>query len=112
MLVCNCHWCCCELILPLFRQDKYRVWEGLAKSRFEAVVDPEKCHACKTCIDRCQFEAVKMKYYPEFGEERAYIDTEKCMGCGCCVISCPSEARTMKLVRPPDHIPDVGPVVY
>ena len=112
MLVCNCHWCCCELILPLFRQDKYRVWEGLAKSRFEAAIDPEKCRACKTCIDRCQFEAVKMKYYPEFGEERAYIDTEKCMGCGCCVISCPSEARTMKLVRPLDHIPDVGPVVY
>ncbi|MFC2060834.1 4Fe-4S binding protein, partial [Chloroflexota bacterium] len=112
MLVCNCHWCCCELILPLLRQDKYKTWEGLAKSRFEATVEPEKCHACKICVERCQFEAAQMKYHSEFGVERAYIDSEKCMGCGCCVISCPGEARAMKLVRSPEHVPDVGPVVY
>jgi len=47
-----------------------------------------------------------MKYYPEFVEERAYVDTEKCMGCGNCVILCPIGARTMKLVQPPEFIPD------
>lgn len=96
----------------MFRQDKYKIYDGMAKSRFEAVVDPQKCTACKTCMDRCQFGAVQMKYYPEIGEERSYIDTEKCMGCGSCVISCPTEARAMKLVRPPEHIPEAAAGVY
>jgi ferredoxin len=34
------------------------------------------------------------------------------MGCGCCVVTCPNGARQMKIVRSPEHIPDVGPVVY
>ena len=111
-LLCNCHWCCCSPLRSMFRQDKYKIYDGMAKSRFEAVVDPEKCTACKTCMDRCQFGAVQMKYYPEIGEERSYIDTEKCMGCGSCVISCPTEARAMKLVRPPEHIPAAAAGVY
>jgi len=112
MLVCNCHWCCCELILPLLRQSKYPLWKGLAKSRFEATVNVEKCRACGKCQQRCQFEAAQMKVDPVSGEKKAFVDTEKCMGCGCCVVTCPNGARQMKLLRSPEHIPDVGPVVY
>ena len=93
-LVCNCHYCCCMAV------------RTAAPSRFEAVTDPEKCHACGTCIERCQFGAITMKHYPEYGGERAYVDPEICRGCGCCVVSCPSEAKTMKLVRPLEHIPE------
>jgi len=112
MLVCNCHWCCCTVFRPFFKQDKYKVYEGIAKSRFEATVDPEKCIHCKTCVSRCQFGAAQMKYYPEFAEERAYIDPEKCMGCGSCVITCPARARAMKIVRPPEHIPEAPGEAY
>lgn len=28
------------------------------------------------------------------------------------VVTCPNGARQMNLVRAPEHIPDVGPVVY
>jgi len=113
MLVCNCHWCCCELILPLLRQGKYPLWKGLAKSRFEAAVGVvEKCQACGKCQQRCQFEAAQIKVDPVTGQKKAYVDAEKCMGCGCCVVTCPNGARQMKLVRSPEHIPDVGPVVY
>jgi ferredoxin len=97
-LVCNCHWCCCGALA------------GAAKSRFEADVDPEKCQACGTCIDACQYSAISMKHYPEVGAERAYVDPEICRGCGCCVVACPNEARTMKIVRPPEHIPDTGAI--
>ncbi len=93
-LICNCHYCCCMAI------------RFAAKSRFVAEVDPEKCRACETCVERCQFDAISMSYYPEFGEKRSHTDEEACRGCGCCVISCPSQARTMKLVRPPEHIPE------
>ena len=112
MLVCNCHWCCCELILPLLRQSKYPLWKGLAKSRFEATVEVEKCRACGKCQERCQFEAAQMKDDPLSGQKKGSVDTEKCMGCGCCVVTCPNGARRMNLVRPPEHIPDAGPVVY
>jgi electron transport complex protein RnfB len=93
-LICNCHWCCC----PTFA--------GAAKSRFVSESNPEKCQACGTCMDRCQYGAISMKYIPEVGEEKAYVDQEICRGCGCCVITCPNEALTMKIVRPPEYIRD------
>jgi ferredoxin len=93
-LICNCHWCCCSEV------------RLAAKSRYVAEVDLQKCHGCGICATkRCQYGAAQMKYYPEFGEERAYIDPEICRGCGCCVITCPTKARTIKAVRPPEHIP-------
>jgi len=97
-LVCNCHYCCCGAV------------RGAAKSRFEVVVNPEKCRACKICIDRCQYGAIEIKFDPALGRERTYVDVEKCRGCGCCVITCPGEARTMKVVRPPEHIPESGAI--
>jgi len=39
---------------------------------------------------------------------KAYIDAEKCYGCGQCVVNCPAEAMKMKIVRPPEHIPEGG----
>jgi len=112
LLLCNCHSCCCDAIRPMMEQDRYKLTQGIAKSRFQAVVDPEKCRGCKSCLEICQFKAVQMKHYPEFGEERAYIDPEKCMGCGSCVIGCPEGVRTLKLVRPAEHIPDTIAGIY
>jgi len=83
------------------------IQQVMAPTRFQATVEPEKCLGCRTCVDEvCLFEAAQMKYYPEFGEERACIDTEKCMGCGNCVLHCPIGAWKMTLVRPPEFIPD------
>jgi ferredoxin len=73
----------------------YDLWD---RSRFDAVVDPEKCEACETCIDRCQMGAIKME------KEVAQVDVEKCFGCGICVVTCPADALSMKLVRPMEHI--------
>jgi NAD-dependent dihydropyrimidine dehydrogenase PreA subunit len=93
-LICNCHWCCCNAL------------KGAAKSRFIATVNAEECRGCKTCVKRCQYGAVQMKFYPEFGAERAYVDAELCRGCGNCVTTCPAEARKLKVARPPEHIPE------
>src|SRR4030042_3635300 len=81
MLVCNCHWCCCELILPLLRQNKYPLWKGLAKSRFEAAGDSEKGKGGGRCRERCQFDAGQMKEDPASGLKKALVDTEKCRAC-------------------------------
>jgi ferredoxin len=103
-VLCNCHFDCCEVLrTPMVIGSKYPVTEYYCKSRYRAVVDPEKCVGCRICVDkRCQFGASQMKYYPEYGEERVYVDEEKCMGCGCCVETCPSGAHTMKVVELPE----------
>lgn len=106
-ILCNCHWDCCGAFQAAYSSDKYKITDVMAKSRFESLVDPEKCIGCKTCIEVCNFEATGMKYYPEFSGERAYVDTEKCMGCGCCVVQCPVGALTMKMWQwDPDYIPE------
>jgi len=112
-LICNCHNCCCGVFHRNTQSRKQLNQYALAKSRFIAEVDVEKCRGCRICVDkRCPVGAIEMKYYPEFGEERAYIDPDECIGCGLCVITCPAEARKMKIVRPPEHIPEPGDLPY
>jgi NAD-dependent dihydropyrimidine dehydrogenase PreA subunit len=93
-LLCNCHYCCCAAI------------RSAQKSRFICEVDPVKCKGCKSCVERCQFQATSMKKYDGIEGEKAYSDPEICRGCGSCVITCKSGARSMKLVRPLEHVPE------
>ena len=52
-----------------------------------AVVDPEKCAVCLTCVRTCPFNV------PYIGEEgAAVIDPATCHGCGACVAECPGKA--------------------
>lgn len=49
----------------------------------EAVIIPDKCSECGTCIDVCRFEAVSADFK---------IDAIACEGCGVCVTLCPEQA--------------------
>lgn len=105
-LICNCHHDCCGQFLVNAKAQERLSQDVIVKSRFIATIDPEKCIGCGYCQEKgCPIKADEIRFYPELGRERASIDAEKCIGCGLCVINCPSEARTMKMVRPPDHIP-------
>lgn len=108
-ILCSCCPDCCGLFVksaytkPLLGQVPY------AKSRFIVEENPEACTSCGICIDhKCPVNAISMKYFPEFNEERVYTDTKECIGCGICVLSCPSDARKMRLEHPPEHIPDLA----
>jgi MinD superfamily P-loop ATPase len=48
-----------------------------------AVIDPQRCSSCGTCIDMCRFSAIS----PEF-----VVDEIECEGCGVCVDFCPEQA--------------------
>jgi len=96
-VICNCCSDCC-LNWPSLRT-------GLKKfvvpSRFQAVVDPDLCSSCETCLDRCHFDAITME-----GEgDTAIVDPDKCMGCGVCLVTCPEEAISLKEVRPEEFVP-------
>ena len=105
----SCHCCrdCCILAVPMDMANVplNTMWQ---KSRFVAVVDQDACIGCQTCVDRCMFDAIEM-VKPEGSKSKklkAAVDPEACYGCGVCVLGCDKvNALSMKLVRPPDHIP-------
>jgi NAD-dependent dihydropyrimidine dehydrogenase PreA subunit len=105
-VLCSCCNDCCGLFVrqsytkPLLGQVPYE------KSRFVVEYNPELCVACGTCVKRCPVHAANKKDSKEPGKKQMYTDTEECIGCGLCVLTCPKKARKLKLVRPPEHIPD------
>lgn len=112
-LLCNCHNCCCGVFVRNVETMEKFDQLSLAKSRFIAVVDQDQCTACGLCVEeRCPVGANQMKESPEHGDERSFTDPEACIGCGLCVVSCPTGARSMKLVRPPEYIPEPGSDPY
>ena len=48
-----------------------------------AVIDPQRCTGCGTCVDMCRWSAIG----PEF-----IVDEIACEGCGVCVDFCPEQA--------------------
>ena len=95
-IICNCCADCC-INWPGPRTSPVGF---AAPSRFAAVVDPDLCTACETCLDRCYFDALKVE------DDIAQVDEEKCMGCGLCVVTCPTEAMTLKELRGEDFVPE------
>jgi Pyruvate/2-oxoacid:ferredoxin oxidoreductase delta subunit/bacterioferritin-associated ferredoxin len=55
-----------------------------------AVVDREKCTACKTCIHTCPVEAVTLEVRE--GKPKALVDERECQACLICVNRCPEMA--------------------
>lgn len=110
--LCYCCGCCCVVIEPLKTLGGYKgLSKGLAKSRFEAGVDQQSCTGCQKCAKLCPFDAISMVKVPGHKALKAWVDPEKCWGCGACVGTCKPEAITLKLVRPPEHIPATNPYI-
>jgi heterodisulfide reductase subunit A-like polyferredoxin len=57
-----------------------------------AVVTPEKCAVCLTCVRACPFNVPVIDYE----QDAASIDPAKCQGCGVCVSECPGKAIQLK----------------
>ena len=63
----------------------------LVLSSIVAVVDPERCVACLSCVRDCPYHA------PAISEERvSFIEPADCRGCGICVSACPRSAIELK----------------
>lgn len=94
-IICNCCDDCCINWTGSRRAGA----KFTAPSRFTAVIDPDRCDGCETCLDRCFFEAIDLE------GDTPQIDEEECMGCGLCVVTCPTEAISMKEIRAEDFVP-------
>lgn len=102
--MCNCCTDCCMIYEPLNRF-QVPVSKCVVKSRYEARVDQDDCTGCQDCVERCFFDAIEMVTQDGSKKLRAAVDVDKCMGCGVCVLKCEPQALSLKLVRPPEHIP-------
>jgi len=95
-VICACCPCCCVFLRAITRYQKEYV---IAKSRYCASIDQEKCAQCETCLGRCHFGAIRHE------ESGMAVDPELCFGCGLCASTCPNDAITMIKVRGVEHIP-------
>lgn len=110
--ICQCCDDACMLLGTMNRAEKigaFKLEDGLSPSRFIAVLDKQKCSGCTSainsyCLSKCQFHALSWSEE----EGKIILDPAKCYGCGTCAVVCPQKALTMKLVRPPEHIPEHG----
>jgi electron transport complex protein RnfB len=96
--MCNCCGDCC----PLLRTIKYYARPSeMVSSNYYAVVTPEDCTACETCMDRCQMDAISIG-----DDDTAEVSLDRCIGCGLCVTTCDTSALRMEL-KPGDqrHMP-------
>jgi len=58
-----------------------------------AVVQPDKCAACLTCVRLCPFNAPRINNYA------AEIEAVLCQGCGTCAGECPNKAITLQCYK-------------
>lgn len=98
-IICNCCSCCCVFLraITVFQQE-----DVIARSRFFAQFDKEKCILCFRCLARCLFKSIT------FVEGQILIDSSKCYGCGLCSTTCKGGAISMVLKENALSIPHKG----
>jgi electron transport complex protein RnfB len=89
--VCNCCGCCCAIMRGI---NEYGIENSVAQANYYAVIDPDECLGCGTCIKRCQVHAISEK------DGVSVVDRKRCIGCGLCVTGCPNKVARLK--RKPD----------
>lgn len=87
--ICNCCGCCCEIMAGV----QMGYYDGVAKSSFIAVIDPEKCDYCGECFNACNVKAI--------GRDKnslrkvSEINKHICLGCGACLTACQKQAISL-----------------
>jgi NAD-dependent dihydropyrimidine dehydrogenase PreA subunit len=89
--VCNCCGCCCGILRGI---TDFGIADSVAYANYYAVIEPELCADCGTCIDRCQVGAISA------ADGFSVVDRSRCIGCGLCVSGCPNGVA--RLERKPD----------
>lgn len=88
--ICNCCGCCCGILRGI---TEWGLPHSVAHANYYAVIDPEACQACGTCVERCQVKAIS-----ERDDGVAVVNREACIGCGLCVTGCPNDVARLELL--------------
>lgn len=100
--ICNCCGCCCAILRGI---TEWGIEKSVAHANYYAVIDPDRCQGCGTCIGRCQVAAIS----DDAGI--SVVDRDRCIGCGLCVSGCSDDAASLlrksdsEIVTPPEDFP-------
>jgi NAD-dependent dihydropyrimidine dehydrogenase PreA subunit len=86
--LCCCCGDCCAVLRAL---NKLPRPADAVVSNYFAVVDPDLCTGCESCLGRCQMGAIAIT-----SENTAQINLDRCIGCGLCVTQCPTGALRLE----------------
>jgi ferredoxin len=71
--------------------NRFKMFDAVVTSPFEAAVDPGKCTGCGLCAKRCPVSALRIE-----GEgKKAFLHPGICLGCGVCKPTCARGALSM-----------------
>ena len=87
--MCNCCGDCCGILRSLNRLPKPA---EKVMSNYFAVVDPDSCTGCETCLERCQMGAISIN-----DDDMALVNLDRCIGCGLCVTTCSGDAIHLEM---------------
>jgi len=96
--ICNCCGCCCGILRGI---TDWGIENSVAYANYYAVIDPELCLGCGTCVERCQVHAISEQ------DGVSVVSRERCIGCGLCVSGCPNDVAKLQrkadaeIVHPP-----------
>ena len=88
--VCHCCGCCCAMLSAI---NRFKMFDAVATSSFEAAFDPAKCNGCGLCAKRCPVSAIRIE--GEGKGKKAALSPEVCLGCGVCKPACNRGALDM-----------------
>jgi NAD-dependent dihydropyrimidine dehydrogenase PreA subunit len=88
--VCHCCGCCCAMLSAI---NRFKMFDAVATSPFEAAFDPAKCNGCGLCAKRCPVSAIRIE--GEGKGKKAALSHEVCLGCGVCKPACNRGALAM-----------------
>lgn len=84
--ICNCCGCCCEIMAGV----QMGYYDGVAKTSFIAVIDPQPCDYCGACFSACNVKAIARDRSAT--KKVSQVNSLICLGCGACISSCPNQA--------------------
>ena len=88
--VCSCCDCCCGIMQTMQLMPRP---VDFAASNFYAQLNPELCKGCKTCVKRCQMQAIQ---FNEKAKKATSINDKRCIGCGICVSACKTGSISLR----------------
>jgi formate hydrogenlyase subunit 6/NADH:ubiquinone oxidoreductase subunit I len=88
--VCHCCGCCCAMLTAI---NRFRMFDAVVTSPFEAVFDPLMCNGCGLCAKKCPVSAIRIE--GEGIHRKAVLDRGACLGCGVCKAACTRNALSL-----------------
>ena len=88
--LCHCCGCCCAMLSAV---NRFRMFDAVVTSPFEASFDAVKCNGCGLCAKKCPVSAIRIE--GEGREKKAALSPEICLGCAVCKPACARSALSM-----------------